>query len=745
VHLEPWVILTILFSPLAAFVVQILFGKALFMREGQPNTRMGAIVPILGILTPLVLVLIYIAPHLFTKTDVVWLPASGDGALWIDMGSRAVRIGLSIDNTQKVLLFMVTLVCTMIHLFASEYMKLRDGQPEPRYTRFFAFLSLFTFSMILLAMSDNLLTLFAGWELMGLCSYLLIGFYYEKKSAQDASLKAFMTTRVGDVLLFLALAILWTACGSLRFGDLHAGLAAGKLTGTLLTAAGVLALCGAIGKSAQFPLHTWLPDAMEGPTPVSALIHAATMVAAGVYLAARLLQIGILDADAQLVIAYIGGFTAIFAASIAFVQNDIKRVLAYSTISQLGYMMLAVGTGHYTAAIFHLLTHAFFKACMFLGSGSVIHSMHDALHHVHSHADAQDMRNMGGLRRKMPLTFLTFFISTLAISGVPLTAGFLSKDAVLAGSLAFAMENPGHIALPVMGFIAALMTAFYMFRLVFMTFFGKFGVRADDHDRDAVAQSESYVHESPFIMTAPLLVLAAGATFLLWSPTNPMAEGWIGEVAEEHAEWMDTGSHTLASPEGAMVFVADEAESHAATADAHAADPHAAATDAHGDDHGVAHTAHVITVALSLAVAGLGILFAFLFYGVRVLSARGLSESSFAKAIEKKYGFDEFYNWAFIQNTLRVCNVSGAFDVKVVDGIVNGAAKVFVNARYSFTWLNGAVDHYVVDGAVNGVGASLRWIGSAFRRGQTGMIQNYLLVIFTGLIVLIFIVTASMR
>jgi len=743
VDLQPWVILTILFAPLAAFVVQILFGKALFMRDGQPNTRMGAIIPILGILTPLVLVLIYIAPHMFTKTDVVWLPASGDGALWIDMGSRAVRIGLSIDNTQKVLLFMVTLVCTMIHLFASEYMKLRDGHPEPRYTRFFAYLSLFTFSMILLAMSDNLLTLFVGWELMGLCSYLLIGFYYEKQSAQEASLKAFMTTRVGDVLLFLGMAILWTAVGSLRFGDLHAGLAAGKLTGTLLTAAGLLALFGAIGKSAQFPLHTWLPDAMEGPTPVSALIHAATMVAAGVYLAARLLQIGVLDTDAQLFIAYIGGFTAIFAASIAFVQNDIKRVLAYSTISQLGYMMLAVGVGNYTAAIFHLLTHAFFKACMFLGSGSVIHSMHDALHHVHSHADAQDMRNMGGLRRKMPLTFLTFFVSTLAIAGVPLTAGFLSKDAVLAGSLAFAMHDPGHVALPVLGFVAALMTAFYMFRLVFMTFFGKFGERADDHDRELVLQSESYVHESPLVMTGPLLVLAAGATFLLWSPTNPMSEGWIGEVVEEHATWMGGASHTSISADGAMVYVADAADTHAETADSHgsAADAHGGG---HGDDH-VAHTAHVVTVALSLAVAALGIIFAFLFYGVRALSARRLSESAFAKAVEKKYGFDEFYDWAFIRNTLRVCNVSGALDLKVVDGIVDGAAKVFVNARYSFTWLNGAVDRYVVDGAVNGVGASLSWLGSAFRRAQTGMIQNYLLVIFTGLIVLIFIVTASMR
>ena len=718
--MSPAILLIILFAPLAAFAVQILFGKRLFApKEGEQNRIAGAAVPVLGVLVSLALTLIYVLPSMFQPTDPFTLPADGNGAVWIDMaGGMELRVGLMLDNTSRVLLFMVTLVCSMIHLFAAGYMKLRDGLPEPRYTRFFAYLSLFTFAMLLLVVSDNLLTLFIGWELMGLCSYLLIGFYYEKKSAQDASLKAFMTTRVGDVLLFVGMAIFWTHLGSLRFADIHAGMEAGNLSGGTLTLAGLLCLGGAIGKSAQFPLHTWLPDAMEGPTPVSALIHAATMVAAGVYLAARLLQAAVLDAAALMALAYVGAFTAVFAASIAFVQNDIKRVLAYSTISQLGYMMLAVGVGSYTAAVFHMLTHAFFKACLFLGSGSVIHAMHDGLHHVHSHADAQDMRNMGGLRKKMPWTHLTFLISTLAIAGAPLTAGFLSKDAVLAGALAYGMEHPGHFLLPALGFLAALMTAFYMFRLVFGTFYGEFGARANEHDRELVLQAEPHLHESPSIMTVPLIVLALGALWLFWSPMNPMSKGWIGETVVQHEVWMDHGAAANVAEGGA---------------DSH---------DAHG---GAYHTAHNVTIALSIGVAAVGFLFALLFFGLRVLSSERFAQSSFARVLERKYGFDELYDWAFVRNLLRVCNASGAVDLKIVDGLVNGVGSAFVSARRSFTWLTGAIDRLVVDGAVNGVGRSLRWIGAVFRRAQSGLIQNYLLVIFTGLAALIFIVAMGLR
>jgi len=766
VALTPTILLIILFSPLAAFLIQILIGRRLFgatdyldpadaphdgHHHGAGNRAAGAIIPILGIVIPLVLVVLTVLPSLMQPTDPVAVPTDGNGAVWIDLGGHQIRIGLLVDNTSKVLLFMVTFVCSMIHIFASAYMKLRDGNPEPRYTRFFAYLSLFTFSMILLAVSDNLLTLFVGWELMGLCSYLLIGFYYEKKSACDASLKAFMTTRVGDVLLFLALAIIWTNIGSLRFAEVAAGIRAGHLSGGLLTAAGILALGGAIGKSAQFPLHTWLPDAMEGPTPVSALIHAATMVAAGVYLAARLLQMAVLDATAMLFLAYVGAFTAVFAASIAFVQNDIKRVLAYSTISQLGYMMLAVGVGNYTAAIFHLLTHAFFKACMFLGSGSVIHAMHDALHHVHSHADAQDMRNMGGLRRKMPWTFATFAVSTLAISGVPLTSGFLSKDAILGGSLAFAMRESAHAALPVLGFGAALMTAFYMFRLLFMTFFGEAAARADDHDREDVSHAHGHLHESPALMTVPLVGLAAFSLFLFWS-ANPFAEGWIGEVVTR--ESLPTAM-APASSMSAMIASADvtehvatDAPSHAPSTDAHSDESDVAAhgTEGHGESHDdVAHTAHQVGVVLSLIVAGAGILLSVLVYPMSRISTSRLAGGSFARVLERKYGFDELYGFLFVRNLLRVNRASAAFDNRVVDGAVNGVGRVLGSGRYSMTWLSGAIDRAVVDGAVNGVASVIRAFGGAFRRIQTGMVQSYLLVIFTGLVVLVFILSAFAR
>lgn len=725
-NLNPTVLLAILFSPLVAFFFQILAGRRLFggtsyldpidapHEDHVPGNRVvGALVPILGVLLPLVLVVFFVVPSLTRPTDPYFLPETGDGALWIDFGERALRIGLQVDNTSKVLVFMVTLVCSMIHIFAAAYMKTRDGIPEPRYTRFFAYLSLFTFSMLLLSLSDNLLTLFIGWELMGLCSYLLIGFYYEKKSACDASLKAFMTTRVGDVLLFLSLTMIWTMVGSLRFEDIYVGIQSGKLSGGVLTAAGLLALGGAIGKSAQFPLHTWLPDAMEGPTPVSALIHAATMVAAGVYLSARLLQVGMLDASATLFIAYIGAFTAVFAASIAFVQNDIKKVLAYSTISQLGYMMLAVGVGNYTAAMFHLLTHAFFKACLFLGSGSVIHAMHEGLHHVHVHADVQDMRNMGGLRRRMPLTFATFLISTLAISGVPLTAGFLSKDAILAGSLAFALEHPEHILLPLLGFSVAMMTAFYMFRLVFMTFLGEPAERAEETHRAHIAEAHRHLHESPALMTVPLVVLAIFALGFFWS-LNPFAEGWIGEVAVRQEPWM---THSASE---------------------------------HVDSHDVAEThseraAHSVAMVLSLGVAGVGILLAILVYGTRSVRVERLATTPFAEILRRKYGFDELYDYLFVRNLLRVNRVAAAFDNAIVDGAVNGVARALASGRYSFTWFSGAVDRYVVDGAVNGIAYVLKGLGTAFRRLQTGMLNSYLLVVFTGVVALIFIFSALIR
>ena len=383
---------------------------------------------------------------------------------------------------------------------------------EPMYSRFFAFISLFAFGMFTLVVSDNLLTLFAGWEIMGLCSYLLIGFWYAKESARNAAVKAFMTTRVGDVFMLLGIAFLYSATGSLSYRDifqpqvLHTlasvptpifGLSAAGLIGLLL-------FIGTIGKSAQFPLHVWLPDAMEGPTPVSAMIHAATMVSAGVYMVIRMFPLISLDPKTMTFIAFIGTFTAIFAATIAVAQNDIKRVLAYSTISQLGFMIAALGVGAYVAAAFHLVTHAFFKALLFLGSGSVIHGMEHGVLHTGDHkVDAQNMFNMGGLRKLMPITFWTFLIGGFALSGFPLlTAGFWSKDEIFSGAF-----SNGNFVVFVTLAVAAFLTAFYTMRQITLTFLG-----------EPRTEEAKHAHETPWTMTFPLIVLAVFA----------IGYGWVG-------------------------------------------------------------------------------------------------------------------------------------------------------------------------------------------------------------------------
>src|SRR5512135_753068 len=411
---------------------------------------------------------------------------------WIPTADTWLRIGVLVDPLSAVVLFFVAWTVLMIFLYSVGYHNF--GQPkgdhdhpglpphgatveehghthmvpsiEPMYSRFFAFISLFAFGMLTLVLSDNLLTLFVGWEIMGLCSYLLIGFWYAKPSARDAAVKAFMTTRVGDVFMLLGIAFIYSATGSLSYHDifqpqvLHTlasvptpilGLSAAGLMGLLL-------FIGTIGKSAQFPLHVWLPDAMEGPTPVSAMIHAATMVSAGVYMVIRMFPLISLDPKTMTFVAFIGAFTALFAATIAVAQNDIKRVLAYSTISQLGFMIAALGIGAYVAAVFHLITHAFFKALLFLGSGSVIHGMeHGVLHTGNHEVDPQDMFNMGGLKNKMPITFWTFVIGGFALSGFPLiTAGFWSKAEILADAF-----GNGHWVVFITLALAALLTAFY--------------------------------------------------------------------------------------------------------------------------------------------------------------------------------------------------------------------------------------------------------------------------------------------
>ena len=399
---------------------------------------------------------------------------------WMYIGSLELNIGVMINQLTTIMLFVVTLVSMLVQIYSIGYMHDDDG-----FSRFFAFLSLFTFSMLGIVISNNLMQIYIFWELVGLSSYLLIGFWYTKPEASDAAKKAFVVNRVGDFGFLLGILIVTFRAGTFDFMKVIAYVQSGAIDPGTMTLIALLLFCGAAGKSAQFPLHVWLPDAMEGPTPVSALIHAATMVAAGVFMIARLYAIFSMSPTAMHVIAYIGGFTSIFAASIALVQKDIKRILAYSTLSQLGYMILALGAGGYTAGMFHLTTHAFFKALLFLGAGSVIHAVH-----------TNDIWQTGGLHKKMPITSITMLIATLAIAGIFPLAGFWSKDEILV-----TLKESGNMLLYYTAVITAFMTAFYMFRLYIVTFMGTQGHHSE------------HAHESPLTMTIPLMILAVFAVF----------------------------------------------------------------------------------------------------------------------------------------------------------------------------------------------------------------------------------------
>ena len=666
---------------------------------------------------------------------------------WLSLGGVTFSMGFYLDSVTVIMLIVVTLVSSLVHIFSMGYM-----HGDPRYPRFFAYLSLFSFSMLFLVVSDNLLGIYIGWELVGLCSYLLIGFWFEKDSAANACKKAFLTTRVGDVGMFIGMMMLFTKFQTLSLygeGGIFALAASQLTTGDMvwLSIAGVLIFCGAIGKSAQMPLHTWLPDAMEGPTPVSALIHAATMVAAGVYLTARMFPI--LTETSSLVIAYVGGITALVAATIAIVRFDIKRVLAYSTISQLGYMMLAIGAGSYVAGLFHLTTHAFFKALLFLGSGSVIHAFH-AMHHAHDDAHDhehahehehgeehilgteippdQDMRNMGGLRHKMPITFITMLIATLSISGVPfIFSGFWSKDAILGGVLGRAMEwsSVHHYILFIMALSAAGITAFYMFRLIFMTFFGE-PRNQEMHD---------IAHESPKSMTVPLLILAAlslPVVNILW-----FNEAYVKPPPQPH---LHAPQHAYISPDnntggkGYTVSLFGVSEAVAAEEGGHGTDG-THADDGHHGHHGPAHT---IAMVLSICVAGLGIFLSWLFYHRRTLSAESVATTCrpLYNLFWHKYYFDEFYDGVLVALTVWKARLFAQFDGSVVDGIVNGVGFVTRDLLAAFT---GAFDNHVVDGIVNRV-AQVTWaVGGRIRRIQTGAIQTYLFVVLAGIVLLILI------
>ena len=710
--------------PLGAFVIQVFFGRFL-PRQGDwlPMSTVGA-----GLLMSLYLMFTKVLSHHGGMKPVMWdIP-------WISIGESSpfhLNFEVLVDNMTVIMLCVVTFVSFLVHLFSSAYM-----HGEKRYNRFFAYLALFTFSMLGLVISGNLLFLFIFWELVGVCSYFLIGFYFEKNSAAAACKKAFLTNRVGDTGFFLGIMIIGAKIGSFSFPAIYDGVRQGLIDPTTLTVAGLLCFLGAVSKSAQFPLHVWLPDAMEGPTPVSALIHAATMVAAGVYMVCRMfpflagwdLEAGMaailsgnfIESPALFGVAMIGGFTSIFAATIAVAQYDIKKVLAYSTVSQLGYMCMGVGVGSMQAAMFHLFTHAMFKACLFLGSGSVIHAMH---HH-------QDMRDMGGLWKKLPVTHATFVIATLALCGLPLFSGMISKEAILTQAMAYWHARGGLVhGLPfLMCLITAGLTSFYMFRLVIKTFWGK----------PQNQELYEHAHESPLPMTIPLLALAfmsvigAGLAFpggpgTTWFEDRANPKVLVGGMMTDPDIVPDSKVRDAWSDRGQWF------DPHAHADAAHPAPKATAAVDHLAHAH---HEAHYPTMFLATGIGILGILlslFVFMMNPKKQWVKEGGVLDGYKHVLTELYGIDKFYAAVPIALTHFFAKVSAAFDKYVIDGIVNLAGVV---ARI-VTWIAGRLDYNGVDGAVRGTGELAFLAGNRIRKFQTGRIQDYVGLTVIGLMVVV--------
>ncbi|MCS6818794.1 MAG: NADH-quinone oxidoreductase subunit L [Chitinophagales bacterium] len=527
---------------------------------------------------------------------------------WISFGNVRISFGLYADQLSSLWLLIVTGIGFLIHVYSISYM-----HDDENFSRFFAYLNLFIFFMLLLVLGSNILVTFIGWEGVGLCSYLLIGFWYKNDSYNDAAKKAFVMNRIGDLGLLLGMFMLLFYTGTLDYKELRALASQGGINSDLALVVSILLFVGAIGKSAQIPLYTWLPDAMAGPTPVSALIHAATMVTAGIYLLVRTAFLYDLAPLALDVVAIVGVATAIFAATIGVFQNDIKKVLAYSTVSQLGLMFMAIGAGAYVAAVFHVLTHAFFKACLFLGSGSVIHTLHGE----------QDIRNMGGLKKWMPVTYLTFLISSLAIAGIPPFSGFFSKDEMLAAAFS---HNKG---LWIVAVITSVLTAFYMFRLVFLTFFNGFrGTEEQQH----------HLHESPALMTVPLIILALLALI-----------GGIMGIPEAlgGSHWL---KHFLAPVTGENTH----------------------------SGHALTHQTELVLMAVAALAALASIVFAYVrFVKQHTLPPREGEERGIARIIYRKYYVDEIYELLFVKPVLALSVAAyELFDILLLDGMVNQMGRM---------------------------------------------------------------------
>lgn len=634
--------LLIPFLPLIAFFINIVFGRR-FLKDASHWISVAAVIASWII-------------SLFSVSDVIHGKViNKDLYTWVLSGGFRVSVGFLIDQLTAVMLIVVTTVSSLVHIYSMGYMHGDKG-----YYRFFSYLSLFTFSMLMLVMSNNFLQLYFGWEAVGLSSYLLIGFWYEKKSASDAGKKAFIVNRFGDFGFGIGVILIFLTLGTLDYAPVFGsiGTLAGKTTNFLglnvdtITLIALLLFCGAVGKSAQLPLHVWLPDAMEGPTPVSALIHAATMVTAGVFMVARCSPIFNLSGTAMNVVAITGGVTALFAATIALVQNDIKRIVAYSTVSQLGYMFLACGVGAYSAGIFHLYTHAFFKALLFLGAGSVMHAM----------AGELDIQKMGGLKKHMPLTYWTFLLASLSIAGIPGFAGFFSKDEIL--WKAFSAGSLGQI-LYIIAAITALLTAFYSFRIIYLAFHGEFrGTHEQEH----------HLHESPKVMTIPLIILAVGAIFSGWVGIPSL----LGDVVG--AGHSDRFGEFLAPVLG----------------------------QAKGEG---THAEEVMVMTLSVIAGLLGIgTSAFLYLRKTDLPKRIADKYAFAyKVLWNKYYVDELYDYIIVKPTYWLARsvISEVTDGKIIEGIVNGVPEI--------------------------IGRFSQWL----RRFQTGVIHQYAAIMTIGAFIVI--------
>ncbi|MCC9166894.1 NADH-quinone oxidoreductase subunit L [Pontibacter harenae] len=629
--------------------------------------------------------------------------------------------GVLLDNLAVLMLVIVTFISTLVQLFSVGYMHGDRG-----YSRYFAYLGLFTFSMLGIVLVDNLLLLFMFWELVAFSSYLLIGFWFQRPAAVAANKKAFLVNRVGDIGLLLGLFTFYTYFRTFDLSALRALVSAGnwaaagftvdytlngqlwlvELSPVLLTLAGLGLFMGCVGKSAQFPLQVWLPDAMQGPTPVSALIHAATMVAAGVYLLARCYAF--FTVDALTVIAIVGAITALLGALAALTQYDIKAVLAFSTISQLGYMVMGMGTGAHDASLFHLTTHAFFKAALFLNAGIIIHAMHRGLHHTHQphHVDPQDIRNMGGLRKAMPLTFYTYLLAAAALVGLPLFSGFLSKDAILSGSWAWAqiMSSRGnyiYFIVPIIGFTVVLLTAYYMGRHLWFMFFGSFRLPFD-----VQALRLSARQEVEQVMALPVLLLAILSLGIFFS-VNPLSFGssWLmqGISLEKLAE----GGKVLATGMLQLVAAQDEAN----------------------------HTTHIVIGVLSalLGLAGIGLAISMYKNKSSEALLQEAPKGALAKLSFNHFYLDQFYSNTFIKPTLLLARALYRVDKRVIDFTLNYGSKWLVVLSKIVAWF----DRLMVDGTVWLVGALSKVLGLFGRNLQNGKVQSYVAYSLFGFILVI--------